>query len=166
MTAAPRHSAGRLLAVMESYGSITAEMRRAGLELRAVLLSGSPQVLLLLGSLGRPAAACLVQVIGLGRPLRHWARDGCRGRPIAQETASGILIGALAALADGDARLLLDQALEAAAGGSAEARPLAMHDRRLPAPSDGYRPHPDPAAPGRAVAGGPARQFAQPVRDP
>jgi hypothetical protein len=127
-----------MLAVMESRGSISPEMRRAGLELRAVLLGGSPPVLLLLGSLGRPAAACLVAVLGNGTPLRQWAQDGgWRGVAIAQETASGILIGALATLADGNARLLLDQALAGAADASAETRPLAMHDRRLQAPGDG-----------------------------
>jgi hypothetical protein len=128
-----------MLAVMETCGSISPEMRRAGLELRSCLMTGSPAVLLLLGSLGRPSAACLVAVLGNGVPLRQWAQDGgWRGVAIAQETASGILIGALATLANsGDARLLLDQALAAIADSGAETRPLAMHDSGLPAPGDG-----------------------------
>jgi hypothetical protein len=128
-----------MLAVMEARGSISPDMRRAGLDLRAVLLSGGPPVLLLLGSLGRPAAACVVAVLGNDVPLRQWAQDGgWRGVAIAQETASGILISALATLAkSGNARLLLDQALAAIADSGAETRPLAMHDPGVQAPGDG-----------------------------
>ena len=152
---------------MEGYGSISSEMRRAGLELRAVLLGGAPPVLLLLGLLGGPAAACLVAVIGLGRPLRHWAQSGgWQGRPIAQETASGILVAALAALAHGRPRLLLDEALAEIAGGGLAARRIPLHGRGLHGAGDDRRPHPDPAAAERTLAARPARQFAQPVRDP
>jgi hypothetical protein len=103
-----------MLAMMESSGTITPAMRRAGLELRAVMMTGSRPVLQLLGLLGVPAAACVVHVLGRGWPLRQWARQGWHGRPLAQESASGILVGALAALAYGEPRLLLDQALAAA----------------------------------------------------
>jgi hypothetical protein len=141
-----RHGPGRMLAVMEAYGTITPEMRRAGLELRAVILTGSRPVLLLLGLLGIPSAACVVHVLGLGWGLRQWAQHGWHGRPIAQETASGILVGALAAIADGDPRLLLDQALAGAAGGGTAPRPLAMHRRRMPGAGGDRRPHQDPTA--------------------
>jgi hypothetical protein len=130
-----------MLAVMESYGSITAEMRRAGLELHQVLMSGSRPVLQLLGLLGMPAAACIVAVIGRGQSLRQWARQGWQGQPVAQETASGILVAALASLADGLARLLLDEALARAAGGGIAARPLVLHGERLWASGDDRRPH-------------------------
>ena len=138
-----------MLAMMEAYGTITPDMRRAGLELRAVMMTGSRPVQLLLGLLRIPAALCVVHVLGLGWSLRQWARHGWHGRPIAQETASGILVGALAAIADGYPRLLLDQALAGAAGGGTAPRPLAMHGHRLPAAGDDRRPHHHPAAAGR-----------------
>ena len=146
-----RHGPGRMLAVMEAYGTITPEMRRAGLELRAVILTGSRPVLLLLGLLGIPSAACVVHVLGLGWGLRQWARQGWQRRPIAQETASGILVGALAAIADGYPRLLLDQALAGAAGGGADPRPRAVHRRRMPGAGDHRRPHHDAAAAARTL---------------
>lgn len=52
----PRHSVGRLLAVMERYGSITPEMRKAGLEMRAVLAKGAR---VRLAELGTSAASCI-----------------------------------------------------------------------------------------------------------
>lgn len=110
-----RHSIARLLAVMEARGSISAAMRAAGAELHAVILTGSPPVLLLLGALGAPASSCLVHVLGRGWSLKEWAKDGWQGRKLVTETAAGILVGALAALAHGEPRLLLDRALEAAA---------------------------------------------------
>lgn len=100
---------------MQAHGTITAAMSLAGSQLASCILTGAPPVLLLLGRLGWPAGSCLVHVLGLGWSLKDWAQDGWQGPPIAQETASGILTGALGALADGDARLLLDGALEAAA---------------------------------------------------
>jgi hypothetical protein len=141
-----RHGPRRMLAMMESYGTITPAMRRAGLDLRAVMMTGSRPVLLLLGLLGFPAGCCVVHVLGRGLPLRQWARHGWQGQPIAQETASGILVAALATIADGYPRLLLDQALAGATGRSLAPRPLAMHRHRLPPAGTGRRPHPNPAA--------------------
>jgi hypothetical protein len=73
-------------------------MHEAALEVRAALVAGAPPAQLL-GSLGTPAASCAVHVLGRGLPLRQWALEGWQGRPIAQETASGILIGALGTIA-------------------------------------------------------------------
>ena len=68
-----RHGPERMLAMMETCGSITPEMRRAGLNLRAVMMTGSRAVALLLGLLGIPAAV-VVDVLGLGWPLRSRRR--------------------------------------------------------------------------------------------
>ena len=88
-----------MLAVMESYGTITPDMRRAALAFRAVILGAEPAVLRQLGALGGAGGSCVVAVLGLGRSLKDWARQGWRGRPIAQETAAGIFVAALAQLA-------------------------------------------------------------------
>jgi hypothetical protein len=137
-----RHGVGRMLAVMESYGSITAEMRRAGLELHQVMITASDWALLPLGLLGLPASSCAVAVLGRrGQSLRQWATQSWQGQPVAQETASGILVAALAALADGFPRRLLDEALALAAGRSTATRRLALHGGGVPTPGDDRRPH-------------------------
>ena len=84
-------------------------MRYAGLELRCLLLAGRAADLP--ATLGPPAAECLIAVLANDRPLSQWAAQGWLGRAINKDTASGILIGALGALAHGNARLLLDAAL-------------------------------------------------------
>jgi hypothetical protein len=106
-----RHSLARNLAAMQARGTITREMRRAGLDLSRVILSGSRPVIELIGWVGPPAGCCIVHVLGLGWSLKDWARQGWRGRPLCQETASGILVAALGILAHGEPRLLLDRAL-------------------------------------------------------
>jgi hypothetical protein len=88
-----------MLAVMEMRGSIDAAMHRAGLDFRARVLASPAHVTLLLGALGLPAGTCAVAVLGLGRSLKEFARTGWCGKPIAQETAAGILITALGILA-------------------------------------------------------------------
>jgi hypothetical protein len=52
------------------------------------------------GGLASPGGACLWHVIGLEQTLKEWAliTGSSRGRPVAQETASGILVGALGVL--------------------------------------------------------------------
>jgi hypothetical protein len=120
-----------MLAVMHSRGSISAEMNLAGGQLATVILTGSRPVSMLLGSLGLPAGSSLIHVLGLGWSLKEWAQQGWRGQAIAQETASGILIAALAALVDGKPRLLLDEALaEFARGGAGTS---GAHHRSKPA---------------------------------
>ena len=114
-----RHGLGRMLAIMERAGSITPAMRLAGLELDELVAAG--RALTFLSTLGPPSASCLLAVVGRGLALRQWAEEGWQSRPIAQETASGILIGALGALAHGNARLLLDEALARPAGTSPQA---------------------------------------------
>jgi hypothetical protein len=143
----PRHTLGRMLTIMEQAGSITPVMADAALALAGLLAQGRARTLP--ATLGPPAAECLF-AIARGIPLRQWAQDGWQGRRLTQETASGILIGALGALAHGNARLLLDQALAAAAGAGAEARPLVLHGAGLPPPGDDCRSHRDPAALRRA----------------
>jgi hypothetical protein len=91
-----------MLAVMEAYGTITPAMRLAGLAFGRVVLTGEPAVLRQLGMLGCAGGVCAVEILGLGRSLREWARHGWQGRPIAQETASGILTAVLAQLALGE----------------------------------------------------------------
>lgn len=57
------------------------------------------EALTLLGGIASPAGSCVWHVIGCEWSLREWAlREGWGGRPLAQETAAGILIGALGAL--------------------------------------------------------------------
>jgi hypothetical protein len=47
-----------------------------------------------------PAASCIWHVLGLQRSVREWAmRQGWGGRPVRQEQAQGILVGALETLA-------------------------------------------------------------------
>jgi hypothetical protein len=61
-----------------------------------------------LGGLSSPAGSCVWHVVGLQRSVREWAvREGWRGRPVRQEQAKGILVGALGVLAahSGTARL-------------------------------------------------------------
>ena len=93
---------------MQARGTITDDMRQCALALHSVILSGAAPVLQLLGALGVPASSCLVHVLGHGRPLKDWAQQGWRGTPVAQETASGILVTALGIIANGGARSLLD----------------------------------------------------------
>jgi len=68
-----RHGPRRMLAMMEAYGTITPAMRQAGLDLRAVMMTGSRPVLLLLGLLGIPAAACVVHQDDPALPMRRRA---------------------------------------------------------------------------------------------
>jgi hypothetical protein len=57
---------------------------------RAVVAVGGP---------GSPGGSCLWHVVGWERSLKEWALEqGWNGRRVSQETASGILIGALGAL--------------------------------------------------------------------
>jgi len=57
------------------------------------------EALRLLGGIASPAGSCVWHVIGCEWSLREWAlREGWGGRPLAQETAAGVLIGALGAL--------------------------------------------------------------------
>ena len=52
-----------------------------------------------IGGLGSPAGSCLWHVIGLEQTIRHWAMlQEWRRKHLDQETASGILIGALGML--------------------------------------------------------------------
>ena len=52
------------------------------------------------GGIGSPAGSCLWHVVGWERSLKEWALEqGWSGRRVSQETASGILIAALGALA-------------------------------------------------------------------
>ncbi len=150
-----RHGPARMLAVMASFGSIDAAMHRAGLELRAALMTGAPVPLL--ARLGTPAAGCVIQVLALGQPLRDWARDGWQGRPISGETAAGILIAALSAAAYGNPRncatahwRTLRRAAFSCDGGHCTVAGCQPRDDR--------RPYPDPAAPGYALGTRPARQ--------
>jgi hypothetical protein len=140
----PRHGLPRMLAIMERHGSITPTMADAATALAELL--GRGLALDLPGRLGPPAAECLFAVLRDEVPLRHWAKTGWFGKPLNQDTAAGILIAALGALAHGNARLLLDDALAAAARRGLGARPLALHDRRLHPPGHDRRPYPDPAA--------------------
>ncbi|HEX7968017.1 MAG TPA: DUF6456 domain-containing protein [Stellaceae bacterium] len=119
------------LALMQRRGSITAAMRQAGEDFRAVFAAASldplaaadlarvPQnvrmlglgaaqiearrrvwrALQALGGIASPAGSCAWHVIGCEWSLKDWAlRAGWSGRPLGQETASGILIGALGVL--------------------------------------------------------------------
>lgn len=57
------------------------------------------EALRLLGGIASPAGSCVWHVIGCEWSLREWSlREGWGGRPLAQETAAGILISALGAL--------------------------------------------------------------------
>jgi hypothetical protein len=53
-----------------------------------------------LGGISSPAGSCVWHVVGLQRSVREWAkRQGWGGRPVRQEQAQGILVGALGVLA-------------------------------------------------------------------
>jgi len=119
------------LARMLRRGSITAAMRQAGEDFRAVFAAAqldglrSPdlarvpqtlreleptarqaearkrvwQALQALGGIASPAGSCVWHVIGCEWSMREWAlREGWSGRPLREETASGILVGALGVL--------------------------------------------------------------------
>lgn len=52
-----------------------------------------------LGGIASPAGSCVWHVVGLEWTVKDWAlREGWGGRPLSQETASGILVGALGVL--------------------------------------------------------------------
>jgi hypothetical protein len=91
-----KHTVDRMLAVMESWGSISPAMRQAGLELRQALAGGATPPI---GALGIPASRCIAFVLGAGMPLKQWAAQGWANRPISAETAAGILICALGTIA-------------------------------------------------------------------
>lgn len=53
-----------------------------------------------LGGINSPAGSCIWHVVGLDRSVREWAmQQGWSGRPVRQEQAQGILVGALGVLA-------------------------------------------------------------------
>lgn len=57
------------------------------------------QALQLLGGIASPSGSCVWHVIGCDWTLKDWAlRAGWSGRALSQETASGILLGALGVL--------------------------------------------------------------------
>ena len=57
------------------------------------------QALQALGGIASPAGSCVWHVIGCEWSVKEWAlREGWGGRPLGQETAAGILIGALGVL--------------------------------------------------------------------
>lgn len=52
-----------------------------------------------LGGISSPAGSCVWHVVGCEWPVKDWAlREGWGGRPLSQETAAGILVGALGVL--------------------------------------------------------------------
>ncbi|HJT06982.1 MAG TPA: DUF6456 domain-containing protein [Stellaceae bacterium] len=52
-----------------------------------------------LGGIASPAGSCVWHVVGCEWSLRDWSlREGWGGRPLSQETAAGILVGALGVL--------------------------------------------------------------------
>jgi len=57
------------------------------------------QALQALGGIASPAGSCVWHVVGSEWSLRDWSlREGWGGRPLSQETAAGILVGALGVL--------------------------------------------------------------------
>jgi hypothetical protein len=57
------------------------------------------QAMAALGGISSPAGSCVWHVVGLQRSVREWAiQQGWGGRPVRQEQAQGILIGALGML--------------------------------------------------------------------
>lgn len=51
------------------------------------------------GGIASPAGSCIWHVLGCEWSLRQWAlREGWAGRPVSEETASGVLVGALGVL--------------------------------------------------------------------
>jgi hypothetical protein len=52
-----------------------------------------------LGGIASPAGSCIWHVVGCEWTLRDWSlREGWSGRPLSEETAAGILVGALGVL--------------------------------------------------------------------
>ena len=52
-----------------------------------------------LGGIASPAGSCVWHVVGCEWTLRDWSlREGWGGRPLSEETAAGILVGALGVL--------------------------------------------------------------------
>jgi hypothetical protein len=52
-----------------------------------------------LGGIASPAGSCVWHVVGCEWSVKDWAlRQGWGGRPLSQETASGVLVGALGTL--------------------------------------------------------------------
>jgi len=52
-----------------------------------------------LGGIASPAGSCVWHVVGAEWTIKDWAvREGWGGRPLSQETAAGILVGALGVL--------------------------------------------------------------------
>ena len=119
------------LLVMERRGTITAAMRQAGEDFRAMFFLArldplcAPalarvrvgaqevplserqiqarekiwQALKTLGGIASPAGSCVWHVVGCEWSVKDWAlREGWGGRRLGQETASGILVGALGVL--------------------------------------------------------------------
>ncbi|HEX6841058.1 MAG TPA: DUF6456 domain-containing protein [Stellaceae bacterium] len=57
------------------------------------------QALKALGGIASPAGSCIWHVVGCEWTLRDWSlREGWGGRPLSEETAAGILVGALGVL--------------------------------------------------------------------
>lgn len=57
------------------------------------------QALQALGGIASPSGSCVWHVVGLEWTVKDWAlREGWGGRPLSQETASGILVGSLGVL--------------------------------------------------------------------
>jgi hypothetical protein len=57
------------------------------------------QALQALGGVASPAGSCVWHVVGCEWSLRDWSlREGWGGRPLSEETARGILVGALGVL--------------------------------------------------------------------
>ena len=57
------------------------------------------QALKALGGIASPAGSCVWHVVGCEWTLRDWSlREGWGGRPLGEETAAGILVGALGVL--------------------------------------------------------------------
>ncbi len=52
-----------------------------------------------LGGIASPAGSCVWHVVGCAWSIKEWSlREGWGGRPLSQETAAGILVGALGVL--------------------------------------------------------------------
>jgi hypothetical protein len=118
---------GDLLTTMLHRGTITAPMREAGLQLRSLFHAAQADKLSVrdlarpagcmprysptatvstarallsraLDRAGDPGRLCLLSVVCCENSLKEFGAQGWRGRPIAQEAASGMLVGALSAL--------------------------------------------------------------------
>ena len=119
------------LALMARKGTISAAMRQAGEDFRALFaracldplraadLNRVPQgpralpltlrqaearnrvaqAMRALGGMASPAGSCIWHVVGCEWSIKDWAlRQGWGGRPLSQEAASGVLVGALGVL--------------------------------------------------------------------